>query len=198
MIIPPGLITKVGSLLAPVAAKLTSPLVKWWLIGAVILVTNLYTWHRTTLECERERTEAAEAQAQLFAEKEAKIIADRETIYQELNQTRELSNDQITNLKKRMVLYERNATLAKRTVPPDSVGMFNAVSGLLPPVHGVSGSPASPGESHEPSEAGVEATELLLAHNRARTDCGAELTTLWNDYAALVKAIRSQSGTEKG
>ena len=198
MIIPPGLITKVGSLLAPVAAKLTSPLVKWGLIGAVILATNLYTWHRTTLECERERTAEAEAQAQVFAEKESKIIANREAIYQELNQTRQLSNDQITNLKKRMVIYERNAKLAKSAVPPDSVGMFNAVSGLFPSVGRVPGSPSPTGKSYEPSETGIEATELLLAHNRARTDCGAELTTLWNDYAALVKAIRSQGVIEKG
>lgn len=111
------------------------------LIGAVILATNLYTWHRTTLECERERTAEAEAQAQVFAEKESKIIANREAIYQELNQTRQLSNDQITNLKKRMVIYERNAKLAKSAVPPDSVGMFNAVSGLFPSVGRVPGSP---------------------------------------------------------
>lgn len=195
MIIPPSLIAKVGSLVSPVAAKLASPLVKWGLIGAVVLCTNLYTWHYMSVECEREQKEIARAQAKEFAEREAAIVEDREKIYQELNETRKVSNDKINNLHQQVVIYERNARLAKTAVPPDSVRMFNTVSGLFPPLSGVSGA-ATPGKSDEPSEAGIEATELLLAHNRARTDCGTELTTLWDDYAALVKAIRSQRAIE--
>lgn len=196
MIIPPSLITKVGSLLSPVAAKLASPFVKWGIVGAVILCSNLYTWHHMSVECQREQKEIAQAQAQAFAEREAAIVEDREKIYQELNETKKVSSDKISNLNQRVVIYERNAKLAKTAVPPDSVGMFNAVSGLFPPHPGVSGAPST-GKSDEPSETGVEATELLLAHNRARTDCGTELTTLWDDYDALVKVIRSQSAIEK-
>lgn len=195
--IPPFLVSKAASLFAPIATKLSSPLAKWGFIVVILLGTNFYTWHRTTLECEQEQRIAAEEQAKAQAAQDAKVIADRETIYRELNETKLLSNQRITDLKKRMAIYERNAKLANIPAPPDSHGMFNAISGLFPPLNQLPG--ASPtGKSDESSEARIEITRLLLAYVNAYGHCGEELTSLWDDYSALVKAIRSQSVIEKG
>lgn len=67
--IPPFLVTKATQLLAPVAAKLMSPLVKWGAIaGAVVLlVLVLCTWWKTydamRTACEEEKVLAAQQAA---------------------------------------------------------------------------------------------------------------------------------------
>ena len=68
--IPPFLINKAASLLGPVAAKLSSPLVKWGLVAAVLIGSNLWTWHSTTVrisvQCERDKTEVGSHDGQPF------------------------------------------------------------------------------------------------------------------------------------
>jgi hypothetical protein len=191
--IPPFLITKAASILGPVAAKFSSPLVKWGLIAAVFVGSNLWTWHKTTLQCEQDKTEAIAIQAKAFSEKEAQIVAGREDVYRQLNATKQATSQQIVDLQKRMVLYERNAKKTNVPVPPDSVGMFNAISSLLPSQNLVSvAEPAPTGEPNESPEARIEVTRLLLAYVQAYGHCGGELKELWDTYAGLVQAIRSQ------
>lgn len=197
--IPPFLITKAASILGPVAAKLSSPLVKWGIVAAVLLGTNLWTWHKTTLQCERDKTEAIAIQAKDFSEKEAQIVAGREDVYRQLNATKQATSQQIVDLQKRMVLYERNAKKTNVPVPPDSVGMFNAISGLLPGQNPVPmAEPAAAGKSDESPEARIEVTRLLLAYVRAYGHCGEELKELWDTYAGLVQAIRAQYAIQQG
>lgn len=191
--IPPVLVTKAASLLGPVAAKLSSPLVKWGLVAAILLGTNLWTWHKTTLQCEQDKTEAMAIQAKAFSEKEAQIVAGREDVYRKLNATKEATSRQIVDLQKRMVIYERNAKKTNIPVPPDSVGMFNAISGLLPSQNPVPlAEPPATGKSDESPEARIEVTRLLLAYVQAYGHCGGELKELWDTYAGLVQAIRAQ------
>ena len=197
--IPPFLITKAASLLGPIAAKFSSPLVKWGIVAAILLGTNLWTWHKTTIRCEQDKTEAVAQQAKAFALKEAEIVAGREDVYRQLNATKQVTSQQIVDLQKRMVMYERNAKKTNMPAPPDSVGMFNAISGLLPGQNPVPVAVSSPtGEPHESPEARIEVTRLLLAYVQAYGHCGGELKELWDTYAALVQTIRNQYAIQQG
>ena len=195
--IPPFLITKAASILGPVAAKFSSPLVKWGLIGAVILFSNLWTWHTTKLNGERERAEAVAEQAREYSQKAAHITESREQVLQQLDAVRREKDEKIIDIQKRLVTYERNAKKSNVPVPPDSVGMFNAISSLLPAENHLPRADASPGEPYESSEARIEVTRLLLAYVRAYADCGGELKSLWDDYAALVEILRKEYAIEK-
>lgn len=193
--IPPFLITKAASLLAPIAAKLTSPLVKWGLIGAVLILSNLWTWHSTTVrisvKCEHDKAEAIAQQAAEYSKQTALVVMSREEVMRQLDVTRQEKDKKIIEVQKRLVNYERNAKKSGVPVPPDSIGMFNAVSGLLPYQGILPATSASPREPHESPEAGIETTQLLLANNRARTDCATELKSLWDDYDALATTVRN-------
>ena len=196
--IPPFLATKAASLLGPLAAKLSSPLVKWGLVAAVLIFSNLWTWHATTLECEREKVEAIAEQAAEFSKQQASVIASREDVLRQRNDTEREANQKIVDLQKRLVIYERNANKSNVPVPPDSVGMFNAISSLLPAQDAVSGADPTTGKPHESPEARIEVTRLLLAYVRAYADCGGELKSLWDDYDALVNTLRLEYAIETG
>lgn len=66
--IPPFLITKATELLAPVAAKFTSPLVKWGTVAGVVAIllawTNWITYDRMRTACEDERVRMVAVQAE--------------------------------------------------------------------------------------------------------------------------------------
>ena len=196
--IPPFLITKAASLLGPVAAKFSSPLVKFGLIAALLLFSNLWTWHATTVECEREKGEAIAKQAAEFSKQHASIMASREDVLRQRNDTEREANQKIVDLQKRLVTYERNAKKSNVPVPPDSVGMFNAISSLLPAQDAVPGADPASGKPHESPEARIEVTRLLLAYVRAYTDCGGQLKSLWDDYAALVEILRKEYAIKQG
>ncbi len=196
--IPPFLITKAASLLGPVAAKLSSPFIKWGLIGAVFLFSNLWTWHHTTLQCEKDKTEAIAIQAKAYEKKTSEITESREQVLKQRNDADRVLTQQLIDLQKRLVNYERNTKKTATPVPPDSVGMFNAIGSLLATQNPVPGPNSSTGEPHESPEARIEVTRLLLAYVRAYSDCGGQLATLWQDYDALVTALRSQYAIQKG
>ena len=196
--IPPFLMTKAAALFGPIVAKLSSPLIKWGLIGVVLVFTNLWTWHQTTLKCERDKTEAIAVQAHEFSQREVQLVTAREDVYRQRNETERLQQQRIIDLQKRMVTYERNAKKTNVPVPPDSVGMFNAISSLLPAQDAVPSPDTATGEPHESPEARIEVTRLLLAYVRAYADCGGQLTTLWQDYDALVQTLRVQYAIQKG
>lgn len=66
--IPPFIITKATELLAPVAAKFASPLVKWGTVAGVVVIllawTNWITYDRMRTACEDERVRMVEVQAE--------------------------------------------------------------------------------------------------------------------------------------
>lgn len=191
------LIEKAVELAAPVVKQITSPLAKWIAIGAVILFSNLYTWHWTTLKCERDKAEAIAIQAREFSEKTASIVASREEVLRQRNEADQKLTSNIIDLQKKLVIYERNAKKTATPVPPDSVSMFNAISGLLPAQNNLPSTDATAGKSHESPEARIETTQLLLAYVRAYSDSAEQLATLWQDYSALVQSIRREYALEK-
>ena len=195
--IPPFLITKAASLFGPLAAKFSSPLVKWGLVGVILLFSNLWTWHTTKLNGERERAEAVAEQAREYSQKAAQITESREEVLKQLDAVRREKDEKIITIQKRLVTYERNAKKSNVPVPPDSVGMFNAISGLLPAQNNLPSSNASTGKSDESPEARIEVTRLLLAYVRAYADCGGELKSLWDDYEALVTILRKEYAIKK-
>lgn len=195
--IPPILIEKAGALVAPLMAKLSSPLVKWGFILAVLLVSNLWTWHTTKLNGERARAEAVTEQAKEYSKKTAQITESREEVLKQLDVVRREKDQKIIDIQKRLVTYERNAKKSNVPVPPDSVGMFNAISSLLPTQDDLPRADPSAGKPDEPSEARIEVTRLLLAYVRAYADCGGELKSLWDDYDALVTVLRKEYTIKK-
>lgn len=195
--IPPILIEKAGALVAPLVAKLSSPLVKWGFILAVLVVSNLWTWHTTKLNGERARAEAVAEQAREYSKKTAQITESREEALKQLDAVRREKDQKIIDIQKRLVAYERNAKKSNVPVPPDSVGMFNAISGLLPPANDLPGADPATRKPDEPSEARIEVTRLLLAYVRAYADCGGELKSLWDDYEALVTILRKEYAIKK-
>ena len=195
--IPPWLVTKVGSLLTPIMAKLSSPLVKWGLVAGVLVLSNLWTWHRTTVECEREKVYAIAEQAAAFSKQHTAVIESREGVLRQRNEIERVTQQKIVDLQKRLVIYERNAKHTNTPVPPDSIGMFNAISGLLPAQNAVPVPDASSRKSDEPSEARIETTRLLLAYVAAYADCGGQLSSLWDDYDALRTLLRKEYAMTK-
>lgn len=200
--IPPFLIEKAGALGASLLAKVSSPLVRIVAVLVVLILSNLWTWHSTTVrlsvQCERSKAEAIAEQAKEYTHKLAQVTASREEVLQELNVTRREKDEKIITIQKRLVNYERNAKKTNVPVPPDSVGMFNAISSLLPAQNAVPRSDASTGKPDESPEARVEVTRLLLAYVRAYADCASELKSLWDDYDALTRTIRNEYHIQKG
>lgn len=195
--IPPILIEKAGALVAPLLAKLSSPLVKWGCILAILIFSNLWTWHSTKLNGERARAEAVAEQAREYSKKTSQITESREEALQQLNIVRREKDQKIIDIQKRLVTYERNAKKTAVPVPPDSVGMFNAISSLLPVENYLPRTDPATGEPYESPEARIEVTRLLLAYVRAYADCGSELKSLWDDYDALVKILRKEYAIKK-
>lgn len=195
--IPPFLITQAKALIGPLLAKVSSPLVKWGFVVVVLLFSNLWTWHTTKLNGERERAEAVAEQAREYSKKSAQITESREEVLKQLDAVRREKDEKIITIQKRLVTYERNAKKSNVPVPPDSVGMFNAISGLLPAQNNLPSSNASTGKSDESPEARIEVTRLLLAYVRAYSDCGGELKSLWDDYEALVSILRKEYAIKK-
>ena len=195
--IPPILIEKAGALVAPLLAKISSPLVKWGVIIAVLLFSNLWTWHSTKLNGERAKAEAVAEQAKAYSRQTSQITESREEALKQLDAIRREKDQKIIDIQKRLVTYERNAKKSNVPVPPDSIGMFNAISGLLPPENHLPRTNPSTGEPHESPEARIEVTRLLLAYVRAYADCGGELKSLWDDYEALVSILRKEYTIKK-
>lgn len=200
--IPPFLLTKAASILAPVAGKLASPAVKWSLIAAAFVISNvctaIYFWHHTSLQCEQSKTEAMAVQAQTLSTQTAQVVASREEVLKQRNDLDRQLTQRIVDLQKKVTLYERNAKKTTTPVPPDSIAMFNAIGGLLSDQNAMRGAAASSGKSDESPEARIETTQLLLAYVRAYTDSAEQLATLWQDYDALVRTIRKQYHIQKG
>lgn len=195
--IPPFLIQKATAIAAPLLAKLSSPLVKWGAILAVLLFSNLWTWHTTKLNAERERADAVAELGREYSRKAAQITASREEALKQLDGVRRERDQKIIDIQKRLVTYERNAKKSNVPIPPDSIGMFNAISSLLPAPNDLPRADPTTGEPYESPEARIEVTRLLLAYTRAYADCAGELKDLWDDYYALVNLLRDEYKLKK-
>lgn len=196
--IPPALIAKAVQLVGPLAAKLTSPLAKWGIVAVIVLGTNAYTWHWTTVKCEKGKAEAIAEQARIYTQQAAQLTESRESILRQLNDVRRESDQQILTIQKRLVIYEQKLKRKEMPTATESRLMFDSISSLFPTQNIVPSPNATTGKPDEPSEATIATTRLLLAYTGAYADCAGELKILWDDYDSLVRILRAQYSIQTG
>lgn len=110
--IPPFLITKAAGLLAPVAAKFASPLVKWGTIaGAVVLLlawTNWKTYDHMRTACEEERALMVAQQAEAAAKMAVQAHQMGAVSVQEVKQEERIIESKMADVRKEVVSHARN------------------------------------------------------------------------------------------
>lgn len=110
--IPPFLVTKAAELLAPVAAKFTSPLVKWGaLAGVVVLLlawTNWKTYDRMRAACEEERVRMVAEQAEEAARMAVQAHQMGSVAVQQSQQAERAIVDKMDEVKKEVVAHAKH------------------------------------------------------------------------------------------
>lgn len=109
--IPPFLVTKAAEWLAPVAAKFTSPLVKWGAVGAAVVVllawTNWKTYDRMRAACEEERVRMVAAQAEEAARMAVQAHQMGSVAVQQSQQAERAIVDKMDEVKKEVVSHAK-------------------------------------------------------------------------------------------
>lgn len=109
--IPPFLVTKAAELLAPVAAKFASPLVKWGTVGGLVVVllawSNWKTYDRMRTACEEERVRMVAAQAEEAAKMAVQAHQMGSVAVQESQQAERIIADKMDEVKKEVVTYAK-------------------------------------------------------------------------------------------
>lgn len=109
--IPPFLVTKAAELLAPVAAKFASPLVKWGTVAGVVVLllawTNWKTYDRMRTACEEERVRMVAAQAEEAAKMAVQAHQMGSVAVQESQQAERIIADKMDEVKKEVVTYAK-------------------------------------------------------------------------------------------
>lgn len=113
--IPPGLITtaigKAGELLAPVAAKFASPLVKWGAVAAVVVVLMITTWWKTydymRTACEEERVQMIAEQARAASKNAVQDQQMGTASVQEAQQQERIITAKMDDVKKEVVAHAK-------------------------------------------------------------------------------------------
>lgn len=109
--IPPFLVTKVAELLAPVAAKFASPLVKWGTVAGLVVVllawTNWKTYDRMRTACEDERARMVAAQAEEAARMAVQAHQMGSVAVQESQQAERIIAEKMDEVKKEVVTYAK-------------------------------------------------------------------------------------------
>lgn len=110
--IPPFLVTKAAELLAPVAAKFTSPLVKWGAVAAAVVVllawTNWKTYDRMRAACEEERVRMVAAQAEEAARMAVQAHQMGSVAVQQSQQAERAIVDKMDEVKKEVVSHAKH------------------------------------------------------------------------------------------
>ncbi len=109
--IPPFLVTKAAELLAPVAAKFASPLVKWGTVAGLVVVllawTNWKTYDRMRTACEDERARMVAAQAEEAARMAVQAHQMGSVAVQESQQAERIIAEKMDEVKKEVVTYAK-------------------------------------------------------------------------------------------
>lgn len=194
--IPPFLITKAASLVAPLVEKFSSPLIKWGSIAGVVVIligyTNWKTYDHMRTQCEESKIAAIAEQSKVSAHQVmAQDVSTQAVLAQHAEAEREVA-EKIKLVERKVVQYVQ-AKPQPCVLDSQLVELFDAISrvpddkDLVPAAHG------SAGESVESSETGLTGAEAVQAYAVAVE----ELTWLWVDYAALVEWERGRYIVEK-
>ena len=109
--IPPFLVTKAAELLAPVAAKFASPLVKWGTVAGVVVLllawTNWKTYDRMRTACEEERMRMVAAQAEEAAKMAVQAHQMGSVAVQESQQAERIISDKMDEVKKEVLSHAK-------------------------------------------------------------------------------------------
>lgn len=110
--IPPFLITKAAGLLAPVAAKFASPLVKWGTVAAVVALllvwTNWKTYDHMRTACEDDRALMVARQAEETAKMAVMAHQMGASSVQAVKQEERIIESKMTEVRKEVVSHARS------------------------------------------------------------------------------------------
>lgn len=109
--IPPFLVTKAAELLAPVAAKFASPLVKWGTVAGVVVLllawSNWKTYDRMRTACEAERVRMVAAQAEESARMAVQAHQMGAVAVQQSQRAERIIADKMDEVKREVVTYAK-------------------------------------------------------------------------------------------
>lgn len=177
---------------------LAAPLAKWIVAGVAALGACVWCYQagRDAVQLEWDASLARQAAAALTQVKT--LQASREVDIRAHAQREVYLNTKIQTLQGRLANYGKNRT-TPCVAPPDSVRLFNDVSGLLDAhPERVPAPAAAAGRSDGSSETEFEADRLLPAYLRAYGDATTQLATLWEKYEGLVQDLRKTHAQGKG
>lgn len=170
-------------------------------ISAAVIVAmlgGLWGWgwlvgHRSGSDGKQQEWDASiTRQAAESVKQVAALYESREGVIRRAEHDKRTLNDKITDLKRKQAIYEQSIS-GPCEAPPRSRDMFDATRGLLAAdPERLSAADAAAGSLHEPPEARIEITRLLLAYVRAYGDAAEQLAGLWIDYDGLVQERRGQ------
>lgn len=201
--IPPNLIAKAGELLAPVAAKFASPLVKWGAVaGAVLLLlawTNWRTYDSMRTACEQEKVVAAQqAAATAIAEQRRQLVATME-LNAKISEERDRKSRELEDFVESVRKKARKYATVKIQVPTDVVRIHDEYARMseVPPDRPTLPDPGSRGAEIQ------SGTVSPQTEQRVRVDLGdsgtVEMTLenailmLSDTYKTLQAALRDYS-----
>lgn len=179
-----------------VAAQLANPLIKWAVIviGSLLLLSSYSWWiyNKGVAAKQQEMDASISRQAVETIEHMAALHESRDAVLRQHAAREQELQRKIDDLEHRKALYVKQPTKPCE-VPPGSVAMFNAISGLhATDPERVPASDGASGSAHEPSEAEIGVTRLLLAYVHAYGDASEQLASLWVDYDGLVQEVRGR------
>lgn len=131
--IPPFVFTKAAELLAPVAAKLTSPLVKWSIIGGIVVillvVTNWKTYDYMRTKYEKEKVEFIARQANESAKTTLAGNDMTKTVVGNASQHEEQVREQIRYIDREVIKYVQKPSALK--LDADTIALYEHARQLL-------------------------------------------------------------------
>lgn len=132
--IPPGLITKAAELLAPVGAKLSKPLVKWGLIGGVVVALMVTTWWQTydhlRTKYEAEKIAAIQAATAVYADEARKQQEAERALNIQISEEREQKTRELERLLADARKKARKYANVKIQVPVDILRVHDQYAGM--------------------------------------------------------------------
>jgi len=172
--IPPGLIIKAGQLVAPVAAKLASPFVKWGIIAGIVVGLMVGTWWKTydamRTACEEDKLIAVQAASAAAAEESRRQLTQTIALNEQISAERDQKSRELEEFVESVRKKARKYAAVKIDVPADIVRLHDQYAGMsLQPQH-----QASPqGADNSAGRTEVQRGEIpAQTEQRVRVDLG--------------------------
>lgn len=184
--IPPFLVTKATQLLAPVAAKLTSPLVKWGAIAGAVVLLVLCTWWKTYDEmrtaCEEEKVLAAQQAATAAIEEQRRQLVATMALNAKISEERDQKTRELEEFVDSVRKKARKYADVKIQVPTDIVRIHDEYARMSDPTPSGAALP-------DPRSGGIEVQSGAIpsqAEQRVRVDLGDGTVEMTLENAVLM------------